>query len=89
MLSILGLERLQQLEAVHPRHHQVGDDDRRAELGDPLERLGAVGGRVGREAPRAHQLGQPAAGGLVVFDDQHALGGLVLAHVFEPIIGMR
>jgi hypothetical protein len=40
----LGLQRLQQLDAAHPRHHQIGDDDRRPEGGDLLERVGAIGG---------------------------------------------
>ena len=65
---------LEELEAVHPRHDQVGDDDRRAELGNPLEGVGAVTGFVGRVAPRSDELRQPAAGGFLVLDDQHALG---------------
>ena len=42
--------------------------------GDELERFLAVGGGLGRESPRAHQLGQPGARRRIVFDDQHALG---------------
>ena len=78
----LRLQRLQQLDAAHPRHHQVGDDDRRAEGGDLLERLGAVGGLVGGKSPGPHQFGQAAAGGGIVLDDQDAFGGMGFAHCF-------
>ena len=40
------------------------------------QRLLAVGGGLGGEAPRPHQLGQPGTGRRVVLDDQHALGGV-------------
>ena len=46
------------------------------EGGDLLERLGAVGGRLGGEAPRAHQLGQAAPRRGIVLDDQDAFGGV-------------
>ena len=83
----LGLQRLQQLDAAHPRHHQVGDDDRGAEGGDLLERLGAVGGGLGGESPRPHQLGQPAARRGIVLDDQDAFGGMRrVGHCFQFII---
>mgnify|MGYP003693938095 CR=1 FL=1 len=42
--------------------------------GDLLERLLAVGGRFGDEAPALHQLLQAHARRRVVFDDQHTLG---------------
>ena len=79
----LGLQRLQQLDAAHPRHDQVGDDDRRAEGGDFLERLGAVGGLLGGETPGPHQLGQAAAGRGIVFDDQDAFGGMRRRSLFS------
>ena len=53
------------------------------EGGDFLERLGAVGGLIGRKAPGPHQLGQAAACGGIVFDDQDAFGGMRrVAHFF-------
>ena len=46
------------------------------EGGDLLERLRAVGGRLGGEAPGPHQLGQAAARRGIVLDDQDAFGGM-------------
>ena len=44
-------QRAQQLQAVHPRHVDIRDDDARTEGGDALQRLLAVGGGVGRHSP--------------------------------------
>ena len=75
-LHMVGIvaNRLEQFDAVHARHHEVGHDDRRPELGNAFEGLGAVTGLVGGVAPRSHQLGQPAARGFLVLDDQDSLG---------------
>jgi hypothetical protein len=67
-------QRAQQREPVHPRHHEVGDHDRRPEGGDFLERLFSIAGRFGDEAPAPDELFEPDAGRRVVFDDQDALG---------------
>ena len=65
----LRLERAQQPESVQPRHHEVGDDDRRPERGDLLERLFPVAGRFREESPAANELFETDAGGGVVLDD--------------------
>jgi hypothetical protein len=49
-------------------------DDRRAERGDLLHRLFAVGGFVGLVAPRADELGEAHARRGIVLDDEDALG---------------
>jgi hypothetical protein len=67
-VRVLVLQRVQQLQAVHARHHEVRDDDRRAERRHLLERLLAVRRAVGVKAPRPHQLGQPHTGGRIVLD---------------------
>ena len=72
----LRLQRLEQLDAAHARHHQIGDDDRGPEGGDLLEGLGAVGGRLGGKSPRAHELGQTAPRRGIVLDDQDPFGGV-------------
>ena len=76
VLALL-LERPQQLEAAHLRHHQVGEDDARPEDADLRQRLVAVAGRFDAEAPAPDQLLHAHAGGGVVFDDQDALVELV------------
>ena len=68
-------QRAQQREPVHARHHHVGDDDRRTERRDLLERFFAVARRLGDEAPAPDELFEPDARGGVVLDDQHALSG--------------
>ena len=73
-VGALLLQRAQQREPVHARHHQVGDDDRRPERRDLLERLFAVARRFGDEAPALDQLLEPDARRGIVFDDQDALG---------------
>ena len=67
----LLLDAAKQLEAVHPRHHHVGEHRRRPIRGDFLEPFLAVGGAFGLVPPGAHQLGQPAAGRGVIFDNKH------------------
>ena len=68
----LILDAAEQLEAVHARHHHVGQHGRRPIRGDPFESFLAIGGAFGFVAPGAHQLGQPPPGGGVVFDDEHS-----------------
>ena len=78
----LILEGAQQPEAVHARHHQVGQHDAGAERRDLLERLLAVRGVLGDVAPGANQLGEADAGGAIVLHDEHPLAaGLVLQRV--------
>ena len=61
-------------EPVHARHDQVGDHDRRTERRDLLQRLLAVGGRFGDEAPALDQLFEADPRGGIVFDNQDAFG---------------
>ena len=76
-LGELFLDAPEQLEAVHPRHDHVGQHGRRPVRGDLLEPFLAVGGAFGFVPPGAHQLGQPAPGRGVVFDnkDTHVVSG--------------
>ena len=78
----VGLQRLQQLNAAHARHHQIGDDNRRPERRNLLERLSAVGGGFGGETPGTHELGQPAPGRGVILDNQDTFGRMGLAQLF-------
>ena len=55
-VSQLILEGAQQPEAVHARHHQVGQHDAGAERRDLLECLLAIRGVLGYVAPGANQL---------------------------------
>ena len=71
-VGALLLQRAQQGEPVHARHHQIGDDDGRPEGRDFLERFFAVARRLGDEAPRLDELLEPDPRGGIVFDDQHA-----------------
>ena len=68
------VQRAQQREPVHARHHQIGDHDRRTERRDFLERLFAVARRLRDEAPALDELLEADARRRIVFDDQHALG---------------
>ena len=73
----LILQRPQQIMSAHPRHDQVADDDRGAEVGDLAQRLLAVGGLVGLKTPGLNQLGESAPCGRVVLNDEDALAGSV------------
>ena len=78
----LILKGAQQAEAVHARHHQVGQHDAGAERRDLLEGLLAVRGVLGHVAPRPNQLGEADARGAVVLDHEHPLAaGLVLQRI--------
>jgi hypothetical protein len=70
----LILEDAQQLQSAHARHHQIRDDDRRAERGDLQHRLFAVGGFVGLVPPRTDELGEPDTRRRIVLDNEHPLG---------------
>src|SRR5579864_7937814 len=72
---VLLLQRLEQVEAAHTRHHQVGDDDRRTDRRRQLEGLFTVAGRRHLEAPALHELLEADALGRLVFDDKHPIGG--------------
>ena len=72
----VALERVEQVEPAHSRHHQVRDDDRGPEVGHPLQRLGAVARGLGGEPPRPHQFGQPAPRGRVIVHDENTFGGM-------------
>ena len=70
------LHLLEQLQAVDPRHLQVGDDDAVGAIGQRLERIAAVGGRVHRQAGVGlEEHLDLLAGRLVVLDDQDASPG--------------
>ena len=77
------LERAQQLEPAHARHHEVGDHDGRAERGDTLKRFLTVGGGLGGEAPGAYQFGQAGARGRLVLDDENALSRSGRCHLID------
>jgi hypothetical protein len=66
-------QRLEQREAVHARHDDVGDDDAGTEGGDALQRFLTVGRGLGDVAPGPDQLGQPESCRPIVLDDEHAL----------------
>ena len=73
-VGALGLQRAQQREPVHSRHHDVADDDRRTERRDFLERFFAVARRLRDESPTLDELFESDARRGVIFDDQHAFG---------------
>ncbi len=68
-------QRAQQLEAVHPRHHQICYDDCRTENRDLLQRLFPVARRRDHESPRTREFDQADAGGRIVLDNEKALAG--------------
>ena len=72
VVAAVVLERAQQIETAHAGHDQIADDDGGAEDGDALERLFAVAGRIGREAPGPHELGEAEPGAGLVLDDEDA-----------------
>ncbi len=63
--SVLRSQALQELEAVHARHHQIGDQYMGRRLRQLLEGVLAVEGGFHRESPGLDHLGQ--AGALVFF----------------------
>jgi hypothetical protein len=65
---------MEQVEPAHLRHHQIADDDGGAEGGDFAHRLLPVSRFVRLEAPGLNELGEPAAGRGIVFDDEHPFG---------------
>src|SRR5688572_20348511 len=83
VLAPVVLERAEQVEAAHPRHHEVADDDGRAEDGDPLEGFLAVSRGIGGEPPRTHELGQPKACARFVLDNQDALARCGFWHLIS------
>jgi hypothetical protein len=66
--------------AVEARHHEIRHDDGRPEGGDLLPGVLAVDSRFGVESPRPDELGETAASGRVILDDQHTL----FAHTRTP-----
>ena len=62
---------LQQLDAVHARHLEVGQHQVGRELLELAERLEAVGGGLDRVALVAQELGQRGARVDLVVDDQN------------------
>ena len=67
----------QQLQTVDPRHLEIGDDHAVGALGQRLERIAAIGGRVHAKSGVGLQEDLDLlAGGLVVFHDQDAPPGL-------------
>jgi hypothetical protein len=67
---------LQQLDASHARHLEVGDHDGRIPLRRFVEPIGAILGGLGAVAPRGNEFGEPAALVLFIFDNQY----LFVAH---------
>ena len=66
----LLLQRGQQAQPVHVRHHEVGDDERRAQGRRFLQRLPSLGGDVGGIPPRAQDRLERDPRILLVVDDQ-------------------
>ena len=74
-------ELLHQFHSAHARHLDVGDHDRRSELGNFFQSFEAVG-RSGRAiSPARNQFGQPGSLVLFVFDNQYAF----LRHIFLSV----
>src|SRR5215467_551336 len=67
------VERLQERDPVQGRHHQIGDNDGRSEVGGFLERLLPVDGLLDLVSPGRQQIRQRGACGLVVVCDQNAV----------------
>ena len=66
----LLLQRAQEGEAVHVRHHEIGDDERGAHVRRFIERFPSLGRDVCRVAPRAEQGLERGARIFLVVDDQ-------------------
>ena len=77
----LFLERAEQFETAHPRHHQIGEDDRRTKDADFLQRFVAIPGGFDAESPALDQLLHPHTRGGIVLDDEHTFVQLV-AYLF-------
>ena len=67
---VLLARRLEQVHAAHAGHQQVREHDGRARGRDFLQRVLAVGRRLGREPPAFQQLLQADALRRVIFDHQ-------------------
>src|SRR6185312_402755 len=67
---------LAHLIAIHTRHHDVEEDDRRAELAHALQPLLAVAGCRHRVALAAQQVAQRAQDVRLVVDEQNGAGRL-------------
>ena len=67
-------ESLHQLETIHSRHHQIGDDDIGRKRSELLERLLAIGSCLYIEAPGSNHRGERSALGLFVVDNENIYG---------------
>jgi hypothetical protein len=67
----LLLQRGQQAEAVHVRHHEIGHHERWAQAGRLLQRLAPIGGHVGRVAPGPENRLERGPRVLLVVHDQN------------------
>ncbi len=72
-IAIRG-QALHELEAVHARHHEIGDYDMRREKGELVERFLAIGGRFGAIAPTVQHGGQTLALRFFIVNDQNVNG---------------
>ena len=78
-IAQLIAQHAQEGEAIHVRHDEIGDDDRRPEGRDLLERIFTVAGTFGVIAPGPDQFGQAVERAAIVFYDQHAFGQQVVS----------
>jgi hypothetical protein len=69
--GLVAAHRLQHLEAVHPRHHQVQEDDGRRRTLEPPQGLPAVGGFHHRPSSLGQRAPKHLARCRVVVDDQN------------------
>src|SRR5678815_1593739 len=76
-LRIIALERLEELEATHARHDEVGDDDGGPERRHARQRIFAVGRGFGSESPGPHELRESDASAGLVLDDKDTFYGWV------------
>src|SRR5262249_25119307 len=73
-------DRVQQLKAIHPRHHDVRDDEIRSVLLDALERLYAVGSGFNLPALTQEPAEIAPHIGVVVHDQDSSYGGITCYH---------
>jgi hypothetical protein len=66
----LGAQRAQEPEPVHPRHHEIGEDDVGVPLDRAPERLGPVARRLDVVAPALRQLRERVAAVRLVVHDE-------------------
>ena len=70
--AALAHQPLEQFEAVHARHHQIGDQHVRWKRHQLFHRILAIGGCLDAESPGRNQTCQRPALIVFVVDNQHA-----------------